>query len=239
MLVEGVRGNARVDFCTQIGRPLRQRLVAVYFARNLLAVSQHHDGEHIGRHEITVGACIVARTKTRPRHACMRNRRAQPLVRQRIAGRPAKALKAVRRIRPVILLYAPQVDNRAQHRLPVRVKNLRPPRRLPVEIAQLDWIAQGVDLVFALPHPRVALGLVHFPTLTVGLAIKRIGIRINAHVHHLARNEPFDNALHVGIPSGQRHVVAHLSRRVAQPHRRNVSGKYVARAILNQFGRRL
>ena len=133
------------------------------------------------------------------------------------------------------LLGLPDLQDGVQSPDKILIELVSPAGVFPDQISQLHRIAQGIDLIFALPQPIGHLRLVVLPTVAVLLLIEGVGIGVVIDEKELPSGQPHQQIRDLAVLFGRHQVRAHLGYRIPQPHGGNVPGDHVSRPILHLF----
>ena len=212
-----------------------QFLIVVVGFKKSFHVPQHHCREHIGRNQITVLAGVVTGTEAGPGHTGISGFASFSISAQRICRRTVQTLEGISGIALVILLGFPQLQDLAQGFFHSFIKNGRILYRRFVLFQQPYRIAQGIDLVFPLPVPGVAVRDILLPAVSVGPFIERVGIGVNTNAAHLTADQPPHQIPENLVVFQKGQVMHHLGGGISQPHGADITGKYVCLIIFQKF----
>ena len=218
--------DAFINFCGQLFGALGVFFILIADAEHLGHFLEDHHGEHIGGHQIAVGAGVIAGTEAGPGHAGGGDGIALAFVMQGIAiAAILEAGEAIGGI-VVILFHGPGVHD-ADHGVPEffgeQIIGLGDFIILP---GQAHGIAKGIHFIFALPYPGAHFGDVIHMALAVGFEIEGVGIGIHEDGMHLAG----DHLAH-HIPDffrfhHQGQIILYLGAAVPQPHGGDIAGDH-------------
>ena len=197
-------------------------------------VAQLLHGEQVRRDKIAVHTGVVAGAEAAPGHAGAGDGRALALVGEGVAGRAVVVLKAIGAL-IVILLGAEHVHDGAQH-FGEHLGHEAGAAGLLVEApGQQHGMAEGIDLILALPDPVGGAGTVVVGLVVRGFAVVGVGVGIQQHVPGLTGDQPLDQFCDLLIV-GEAQVVQHLSGGIAQPHGVDVAGDHERVALGGLYG---
>jgi len=155
---------------------------------------------------------------------------------QRIRGRTVVPLKPIGARLPM-LLGREHLHNGLHGLMEFLGQEGRAARLLIILPRQLQGIAQGVDLILALPHPAGGRGTILAPCAAVVLFIESVGIGVDEDALGLTRQKPLDHRRDLRIVA-EADVMQHLRRGIPQPHSLNIAGNHERVPRLQRLHRR-
>ena len=138
------------------------------------------DGHQVAGHVVAVRARVVTRPEAGPGHPGGTDRCAATVSHQGVDGHRVGADEAVVGQLLVRRLPVQRRDGRASGVEEGGVQVIGPPGRRPHLVRQQEGEAERVDLVLALPQPRVVGQVPRFVAAAVGLDVEGVGVRVVA-----------------------------------------------------------
>jgi len=193
VLDDAVGLDAARDLLAQPPRLRTQVRITIDVVGELGDMAQDDDREHVGRYVEAARTGVIAGAEARPHHARIVRPRALAVKRQDADREPpAPARERIGRVAVVMLLDPHHREDAAQHAVDGLIEGVAVTGGPPVVVAELDRIAQRIQLELALPHPGTGRRPVSSVSPAGGRAIEGVGVGVAQNVGGLPAHQPPD-----------------------------------------------